>query len=100
MPQSMSDPTVIGRYGSCTAVSAVRRHIERLLLCTTGSLSCGRSPGLADKERDTPLFYTVGLVWLALGMCLFSFFVMLWPWLTLGWNVNLQAIIGLFKLSD
>ena len=78
MLQSMADPNAIG---PAMAV-AMLCPLYSIILSAFGfaplvRFHSGEARGLADKERDAPLAYTVGLVWLALGLCLFSFFVML-----------------------
>jgi len=78
MLQNMSDPNVIGP-AMAVAMTCPFYGVVLSAFCFAPLVRfhAGEARGLADKERDTPLFYTVGLVWLALGMCLFSFFVML-----------------------
>ena len=78
MLQSMSDPNVIGPAMAVALLCPLYGVIlSAFCFAPLVRFHAGEARGLADKERDTPLVYTVGLVWLALGMCLFSFFVML-----------------------
>ena len=78
MLQNMSDPNAIGP-AMAVALTCPFYGVVLSAFCFAPLVRfhAGEARGLADKERDTPLAYTVGLIWLALGMCLFSFFVML-----------------------
>ena len=78
MLQNMSDPTAIGP-AMAVAMLCPLYGILLSIFCFAPLVRfhSGEARGLAGKERDGPLMYTLGLTWLALGLCLFSFFVML-----------------------
>ena len=78
MLQNMSDPNAIGPAMAVALLCPLYGvTLSAFCFAPLVRFHAGEARGLADKERDTPLAYTVGLIWLALGMCLFSFFVML-----------------------
>jgi len=78
MLQNMSDPRAIGpALGVAMLTPLYGVLLAALFFGPLVRFHAGEARGLASKERDEPLTYTVAIAALAWMGCLFSFFVML-----------------------